>query len=57
MTSYIEYGVNLTDNQKMNLAKSIKNKTHLTLRIRLTNLRGNDELMLTKHKLAKYENH
>ena len=27
MTSYIEYGVNLTDNQKMNLATAINNKT------------------------------
>ena len=53
MTSYIEYGVNLTDNQKMNLAKAINNKTPLTLRIKHTNLRGNDELMLTKTQIGK----
>ena len=35
MTSYIEYGVNLTDNQKMNLASAINNKTLLTLRINI----------------------
>ena len=43
MTSCIEYGVNLTDNQKMNLASAINNKTPLTLRIKHSNLRGNDE--------------
>ena len=53
MTSYIEYGVNLTDNQKMNLASAINNKTPLTLRIKHTNLRGNDELMLTKTQIGK----
>ena len=39
MNSYIEYGVNLTDNQKMNLASAINNKTPLTLRIKHSNLR------------------
>ena len=53
MTSYIEYGVNLTDNQKMNLATAINNKTPLTLRIKNSNLRGNDELMLTKTQIGK----
>ena len=53
MTSYIEYGVNLTDNQKMNLASAINNKTPLTLRIKHSNLRGNDELMLTKTQIGK----
>ena len=53
MTSYIEYGVNLTDNQKMNLASAINNKTPLTLRIKHTYLRGNDELMLTKTQIGK----
>ena len=53
MTSYIEYGVNLTDNQKMNLASAINNKPPLTLRIKHTNLRGNDELMLTKAQIGK----
>ena len=53
MTSYIEYGVNLTDNQKMNLATDINKKTPLTLRIKHTNVRGNDELMLTKTQIGK----
>ena len=53
MTSYIEYGVNLTDNQKMNLASAINNKTPLTLRIKHSNLRENDELMLTNTQIGK----
>ena len=53
MTNYIEYGVNLTDNQKMNLASAINNKTPLTLRIKHTSLRGNDELMFTKTQIGK----
>ena len=53
MTSYIEYGVNLTHNQKMNLASAINNKTPLTLRTKHTNLRGNEELMLTTTQIGK----
>ena len=56
MTSYFEYGVNLTDNQKLNLAKSLNNKCPLTLRIKHSNLRGNEELMLTKRQIIKMEN-
>ena len=48
MTTYFEYGVNLTDNQKRSLASAINNRTPLTLRIKHSNLSGNDELMLTK---------
>ena len=47
MTSYIEWGVNLSDKQKINLAKSTKNKCPLTLRIKYSNLSGDDELMFT----------
>ena len=53
MTNDIEYGVNLTDNQKMNLASAINNKTPLTLRMKHSNLKGNDELMLTKTQIGK----
>ena len=37
----------------MNLATAINNKTPLTLRIKHSNLRGNDELMLTKTQIGK----
>ena len=48
MTTYFEYSVNLTDNQKRSLASAMNNRTPLTLRIKHSNLSGNDELMLTK---------
>ena len=53
MTTYIEYGVKLTDGQKLKLASAIKNKSPLTLRIKHSHLRGNDELMLTKRQISK----
>ena len=43
MTTYFEYGVNLTDNQKRSLASAINNHTPLTLRLKHSNLTGNDE--------------
>ena len=45
--------MNLTDNQKLNLASAINKKSPLTLRIKNTNLRGNDELMLTKRQILE----
>ena len=53
MTSYIEHSVNLTDNQKMNFAKSIKNKCPLTLRIKYSDLAGDDEMMFTVRQIKK----
>ena len=55
MTTYFEHGVNLTDNQKMNLASAINNKTPLTLRIKHSNLTGNNELMLSKIQIGKIQ--
>ena len=55
MTTYFEYGVNLTDNQKRSLASAMNNKTPLTLRIKNSNLSGNDELMLTKTQLGRIQ--
>ena len=55
MTTYIEYGVKLTDGQKLKLASAIKNKSPLTLRLKHGHLRGSDELMLTKRQISKIE--
>ena len=55
MTTYFEYKVNLTDNQKRILASAMNNKTPLTLRIKNSNLTGNDELMLTKTQLNRIQ--
>ena len=53
MTTYIEYGVTLTDGQKSKLASAIINKSPLTFRLKHSHLRGSDELMLTKRQIAK----
>ena len=53
MSNYMEYGVKLTDGQKTKLASAIINQSPLTLRLKHSHLRGNDELMLTKRQIAK----
>ena len=55
MTTYIEYGVTLTDGQKSKLASAIINQSPLTLRLKHSHLRGSDELMLTKRQINKIE--
>ena len=55
MTTYFEYGVNLTDNQKRSLASAMNSQTPLTLRIKHFNLSGDDELMLTKTQLKRIQ--
>ena len=55
MTTYIEYGVTLTDGQKSKLMSAIKNKSPLTLRLKHSHLRGSDELMLTRRQINKIE--
>ena len=49
MTNYFKYNVKLTDNQKSKLASAINNRSPLTLRLKHSQLRGSDELMLTKN--------
>lgn len=51
MTTYFEYKVTLTDSQKSKLASAINTKSPLTLRLKHSNLQGNDELMLTKTQI------
>ena len=53
MTTYIEYGVTLTDGQKSKLASAIINQSPLTLRLKNSHLQGSDELMLTKRQIDK----
>ena len=55
MTPYLEYHVNLSHGQKANLAKAIKTGSQLTLRLKNNQLRGNDELMLTKTQVNKIQ--
>ena len=53
MTTYIEYGVKLSDGQKSKLLKAIQNKSPLTLRLKHSHLSGPDELMLTQRQIEK----
>ena len=53
MTTYIEYGVKLSDGQKSKLLSAIQNKSPLTLRLKHSHLRGPDELMLTQRQRTK----
>ena len=55
MTSYFEYGVKLSDNQKRSLASAMNSRSPLTLRLKHGNLTGNDELMLTKTQLKRIQ--
>ena len=55
MTKYYELGVELTDKQKINLVKSIKNKCPFTIRIKLSNIdyKGNYKLLITERQYNK----
>ena len=53
MTTYIEYGVTLTDGQKSKLLSAIKKKSAISLRLKHSHLQGPDELMLTQRQIAK----
>ena len=55
MTTYIEYGVTLSDGQKSKLLSAIQNKSPLTLRLKHSHLKGSDELMLTKRQINKIQ--
>ena len=55
MTTYIEYGVTLSDGQKSKLLSAIQNKSPLTLRLKHSHLQGSDELMLTQRQIAKIQ--
>ena len=53
MTTYIEYGVKLSDGQKSKLLSSIQKRSPLALRLKHSHLTGPDELMLTQRQIAK----
>ena len=55
MTTYIEYGVTLSDGQKSKLLSAIQNRSPLTLRLKHSQLQGSDELMLTQRQIMKIQ--
>ena len=55
MTTYLEYHVNLSEGQKENLAKAMNTGSEITIRLKNNQLRGSDELMLTKTQVNKIQ--
>ena len=55
MTTYIEYGVTLTDGQKSKLLRAIQKRSAIKLRLKHSHLQGPDELMLTQRQITKIE--
>ena len=53
MTTYIEYGVTLTDGQKSKLLSAIKKRSPLTIRLKHSHLQGPDELMLNQRQINR----
>ena len=53
MTTYIEYGVTLSDGQKSKLLRAINKRSAISLRLKHSHLQGPDELMLTQRQIAK----
>ena len=53
MTTYIEYGVTLTDGQKTKLLRAIKKRSAISLRLKHSHLKGPDELMLTQRQITR----
>ena len=54
-STYQLHGLNLSENQKANLAKAYQNKTEYTLRLSNSQLQGEDETPLTKSQIKKIQ--
>ena len=55
MTQYFPYGVKLSRGQMDKLSKAYANKSPITLRLEKSDLKGNDELMLTKTQIKQIQ--
>ena len=55
MTTYHPYKVNLTKGQKDKLRKAFQGKNPVTLRLKKTQLSGNDQLMLTANQIKRIQ--
>ena len=53
MSNYHPHGVKLSEGQKKKLAKAYKDKSAITIRLSKNELKGNDQLMLTKTQINK----
>ena len=57
MTQLYEFKVNLSDNQKTNLARAWKNKETIVLRLSSSALNGNDKLMVPRNIVKRLNKH
>jgi hypothetical protein len=55
MTEYTEHKINLSDNQKKNLGKALRNKTSLKIRLSNNNLNGTIPILLTKSQKSSID--
>ena len=55
MTTYHPYKVNLSEGQKDKLEKAIRGRNPISLRLKNSQLSGNDQLMLTAIKSKKFK--
>ena len=55
MTQYFPYGVKLSKGQMEKLSRAYANKSPITLRLEKSDLKGNDELMLTKTQIKRIQ--
>ena len=53
MTQYFPYGVKLSKGQLEKLSRAYSNNSAITLRLEKSDLKGNDELMLTKTQMKR----
>ena len=53
MTQYLPYGVKLSEFQLKKLSKAFASRSPITLRLEKSDLKGNDELMLTKTQIKR----
>jgi hypothetical protein len=56
MSEYLVHGFNLTDSQKKSIAHAVQNKTGICIRLAFNQLKGNDELALTRTQVYRVMN-
>ena len=55
MMQYFPYGVKLSEGQLEKLSKAYTNNSAITLRLEKSDLKGNDELILTKTQIKRIQ--
>ena len=55
MTQYFPYGVKLSKSQMEKLSRAYVNKSPITIRLENSDLKGNDEVILTKTQIKRIQ--